>query len=357
MLAALLHLLLFAPQQNSDLDAAMKALDADQPAVAEPLLRKIVAANPNDYFAHFNLGLALSMEVKDAEAIAEFRTTLSQKPGLYEAELNLGMVLLRAKQPADAISILKDAVDAKPSDPTPNFYFADALLQTGDAEQALTHFRIVATADPQSARAQSGIGRSLVRLGKLPEAEPYYRVAGALDLDYRDQLLELAGEYEKAHQTAQAIAIYKEFPDKPYARQQLHELTTVKPTEYELQMERAKELRDKHQSLQAAQEFLAATKLRPDAVEPWRELAALLIAAKNYTQGLAALDRAKALAPERAGELYYRAISLDGLKQQKPAIAAYQRFLAIAGGKFPDQEFLARQRTRIIEEEIKRGIK
>ena len=66
LLSATLLALLQLAQQDYLADAA-QALDADQPAVAEPLLRKALEANPNDYFAHFNLGLALSMQVKDAE--------------------------------------------------------------------------------------------------------------------------------------------------------------------------------------------------------------------------------------------------------------------------------------------------
>jgi tetratricopeptide (TPR) repeat protein len=358
MLTVLLIALLLAQQDY--LEQATRALDADQPAVAEPLLRKAIEAHPKDYFAHFNLALALSMQAKDAEAIAEFRTTLEEKPGLYEAELNLGMVLLRSKQSAAALEVLKQAVETKPADATVNFYLAQAFLDTGDAEQALAHFRVVAEVDPKSPRAQLGIGRCLVRQGKLADAEPYYQAAGKLDLDYRDQLVELAEAYEKANRIPAAIAIYRQLGDKPGVAQRIAQLehpAPAGPSEYERVLNAAKGLRDTHQAQQAAQQFLVAAKLRPDAPEPWRELAALLIEAKNYTPGLEALDRAKALAPERTGELYFRAIALDGLRQHKPAIEAYQKFLAVAGGKFPDQEFLARQRVRIIEEEIKRGIK
>ena len=48
------------------------------------------------------------------------------------------------------------------------------------------------------------------------------------------------------------------------------------------------------------------------------------------------------------------AITLDRLKQQKPALEAYRQFLAVAGGKFPDQEFQSRQRARILEKELSR---
>jgi hypothetical protein len=36
----------------------------------------------------------------------------------------------------------------------------------------------------------------------------------------------------------------------------------------------------------------------------------------------------------------------------KPALEAYQQFLAMSKDKFPDQEFQARQRVRIIRHEL-----
>jgi hypothetical protein len=47
-----------------------------------------------------------------------------------------------------------------------------------------------------------------------------------------------------------------------------------------------------------------------------------------------------------------RAIVLDKNKLQKPALEAYQKFLATSEGKNPDREFQARQRVKIIEKEL-----
>ena len=55
---------------------------------------------------------------------------------------------------------------------------------------------------------------------------------------------------------------------------------------------------------------------------------------------------------EGPGHFFLRAIILDKLKQPKLALPAYQRFLELAQGKYPDQEFQARQRVRIIEREL-----
>jgi hypothetical protein len=43
------------------------------------------------------------------------------------------------------------------------------------------------------------------------------------------------------------------------------------------------------------------------------------------------------------------------MHQLRPAIEAYRQFLATDGGKMADQEFLARQRIRIMENELNRA--
>jgi lipoprotein NlpI len=113
-------------------------------------------------------------------------------------------------------------------------------------------------------------------------------------------------------------------------------------------------LRDRRQFVPAAQQFAAAAKIRPDSVKAWNELAAVLVVNEDYAGGLAALDRVRALGKEVPGDFFYRGISLEKLRQPKPALEAYRQFLAADAGKMPDQEFQARQRIRIIESELNR---
>jgi Flp pilus assembly protein TadD len=382
----------------------LKALDANQPAQAEPLFRKAIEADPKDYSAHFNLAFALTQQHKDADAIAELRKTLELKPGLYDADLNLGILLLRNKQPVDAATVLKEAAAAKPKEFRPNFYLGDALLQSGDAAGAAAAYQAAADADGKSAPAQLGLAHALLRQGKLDDAAGHFRAAASLDPKYHDGLLELAAQYEKERRFGDAIAIYRQFPENAAARERLGALqvenkdfsgaipnleqavraspTTANrlaladayrmagdhekeiaqlqlaeaadPNNFDLHMILGRALRDQRQLGAAAQHFWAATKLHPDDPKAWNELASALIINGNDAEGLAALDHLHALGKELPGDYYLRAITLDKLKMKPQAVAAYQQFLATDNGAAPNQEFLARQRIRIIESELKK---
>lgn len=327
-----------------------------------------------DYASHFNRALELISQQKDDEAIGEFRKTLELSPGLYEAQLNLGTLLLRNGRPAEALPLLKEASAARPQELRPGLYYAQALFDTGDAVAAEPYFTSSLALDPASVQARVGLARILSARSEFARAEEHYRAAGALP--------ELASMFERAGKHAEALAVYRELPENPIARKRLAELEKIivlkqadafresnqperaveqlrlalgaDPSNFDLRMGLARLLRDEHKYAPAAQEFIAASKLKPDSVAVWNELAAIFVINKSFPDALTALDRARALAPETAGQLYFRALALDSLKQHKPALEAYQRFLAAGAGKLPDEEFLARQRIRIIESEMKR---
>ncbi len=395
--------LLLWMQTPNYLERGRQALEQNRPADAVPLLQQAVAAVPGDYVAHFHLALALSLAGHDAEALPEYRKALELKPHLYQAELNTAILLIRAKNFIEAVPLAEDAVGQKPHEYRPNYYLGEARLGANQNGPAADAFRAALAADPKSAAAELGLGRALAR-AKLDEAAPHFQKAAELKPEFRDALLELGAEYEKAQQTAQAIAIYQQFPDNPGAQERLGQLlinshrvadaiprleqaVKASPTaanrvalaaayaenkepvkqidqltkaasenarDYDVRMTLARALRDQRQFVPAANQFLAATKIKPDSAEAWNELAGVRLIHQDYEAGLAALDRVKALGAEKPGDYFLRAITLDKLKQLEPALASYRQFLASSGGRFPDQEFQARQRARILEREISR---
>ena len=78
----------------------------------------------------------------------------------------------------------------------------------------------------------------------------------------------------------------------------------------------------------------------------------MLYLLENFPKALEALDRARQLGEDTPANAYFHAIIYDKLRDLKPALEYYQKFLAASQGKNPDEEFKARQRARIIRREL-----
>jgi tetratricopeptide (TPR) repeat protein len=397
-------LVLFLALQSNYYEQGMKALDEKRYQEAVDNLINAIAAEPKDYSLHFNLALAYSLLGKDAEAIPEYKKALEMKPGLYQAELNLGILLLREKQGADAVPPLTDAAAQKPKELRPNLYLASALFASGEFSKAEQAYKTSLDIDPKSPDAELGLAHALVKQDRVADAAPHFQNAAGMNPNYRDGLLELASLYEAAKKEAEAIAIYQQFPDNPGAQERLgalllasgqqsdaiahfqsavakspsvanraalasayiknkepdkalplaDQILATDPNDFEVRMLHGRILRDQRKFPPAAQDFFAATKMKPDSAEAWSELASVLVVAEDYAGALGALDRLAALHAEKPGHVFFRAIVLDKIRQQKPALESYQRFLAMSNGQNPDEEFKARQRIKILEREIRK---
>ncbi len=399
------HLLLALSLQSPSEDG-IKALDAGKPAEAEALFAKVAAADPTDFSAFFNLAFAQSIQNKDAEASANYRKVLALKPGLYEAELNLGILLLRQKMPKDAVPLLQSAATTKPDQYRPNFYLAEALIDINRGADAEPAYRRAFAINPKSAEAAQGIGQALLNQGKTAEGAPFIEQAASIDPSFQPALLHLASVYEADKNFDAAIAIYRRFPNEAAARERLGELLVetgkaasaipeleaavkaspsianltalataylqnkqpekcqpimdaalrLEPNNGDLRLLYGRLLRDLRKFDLAASQFALVVKLNPQSAEAWADLAMVTVMLERYDIALQALDKVKQLNAEKPGHKYLRAITLDKIKQNKQqaklAAAAYQDFLNVAGGKFPDEEFKARQRMKILDREI-----
>jgi Tfp pilus assembly protein PilF len=406
MVPAAIAFLFFLQTPDYDAEGA-KALDAGNYQAAADSFGKAIAADPNDYYAHFNLAMAYTFLKKNEEGLAEYRKTLELKPGLYEAELNGGILLLREKTPADALPLLEDASMQKPKEFAPRFYLAEAQLESGLAGQAAENYRQAAEIDPQSATAELGWGRALALDGKLDEAAPHFRAAIGRDPRYRDALLSLAELFEEHKQIAEALAIYREFPGNAEVQEHaghlllesqkyddavrqfeqayqkaptaanrkslaaaylqvqqidkalplLEKAVADEPANYDLRLGYAHALRDRKLYPQAAEQFHEAAKLKPSESKTWNELGSMLYLASDPDGALAALAQARQLGDNTPGNWFLTAIMLDAAHRSQPAvmkqaIAAYQKFLSLSDGKSPNQEFQARQRAKILQREL-----
>jgi tetratricopeptide (TPR) repeat protein len=385
-------------------EEGLKAMDRQDFQEALQIFTKLAADDPRDYGAWFNLALAEAALQKYDLAIAHLQKTLQLKPGLYEAELNLGLAYLRTQQLADAEPHLEAAVRLKPSEFRAEMYLADNQLALAKYDAAAKSYDAALKMDPRSARAELGLGQSLLHLGSLDQAAEHYRGAATLDPKLKSYQLELAAAYAGAKRPTDAIAVLKESPDTAGAAKQLGELylaanqpqlaveqlelsvkqsptlgnqmalatayiknnqeelaapileksLAANPNDYDVQMALGRIWRDKRDYQKAVDRFYVAAKLKPSDPVVWSEIASACVIAEMYPQAIAALDQIHRLNAEKPGHYYLRAIVLDKLRQNKPALENYKHFLELSQGKSPDEEFKARQRVRILEHEVNR---
>src|SRR5207302_8103560 len=100
---------------------------------------------------------------------------------------------------------------------------------------------------------------------------------------------------------------------------------------------------------EAQQELVNAIKLKPDLGSAYWDPAVTGNDTKNYQLSIKALDDRAKLAPDIPLSYILRATAYDHLRSKKQAAENYHRFLKVADGKFPDQEWQARHRLIAIE--------
>ena len=84
------------PSSPPELIQAESAIEKQDYATAEPLLKKVVADDPENYAAWFDLGFLYNALGKTDDSIAAYRKSVAAKPSVFESNLNLGLMLVKA---------------------------------------------------------------------------------------------------------------------------------------------------------------------------------------------------------------------------------------------------------------------
>jgi tetratricopeptide (TPR) repeat protein len=99
---------------------------------------------------------------------------------------------------------------------------------------------------------------------------------------------------------------------------------------------------------QAFTAFDKATKLDPGSADAWSGVAFTAFQLHRFDTALHALTMRSEHAPENASTLFLWAAAYDSTHQRDQAAAYYRRFLDASAGKFPDQEWQARERLKVL---------
>jgi tetratricopeptide (TPR) repeat protein len=387
---------------------AERALDQKDYVTAESALKQALEHDADNYRAWYDLGVVYNATSRSADAIAAYRKSIAAFPKLFEANFNLGVLLARAGDPEaekyfraatelaptdnrdqnlarawralaqwlepkdakQALAAYRRAAALQPKDPTDCLSAAMVAEKLGDPAVAEQEYKVAAERDANSAEAIAGLANLYLKAKRLPEAEAALRRYVAIDPENANAHLQLgrvlAAEDKSDAAQAEFESALRLAPDNPKAQRELallyadnKEYAKAEPL-FRAALEKQPDDAESHHRLgkallqqkkfdQAQKELLAAIKLKPDYGIAYGDLAFAASENKDYVLVIKALDARAKFLPELAETLFLRATAYDHLRAAKQAAAAYREFLAVANGKYPDQEWQARHRLIAIE--------
>ncbi len=356
-----------------DLGYVEDAANQEEAAAAE--YRKAIAADPKQFEARLALGLLLAHQAKFDEAREQLEQAASLTPDppnpTAQAEAFRSLAELdRSSDPPAARDALVAALRLSPETQNDLLLAAQIAEANNDLELAQTAYQRLLASRPalspslQSA-ADAGLAQLMIKQQKYSDAEPLLK--SALQRDPRDPglnaqlatvllaqgkddealpVLETLRQLEPGNASVDQMladsysqAGHPEKADPIYAK-----LALAQPNNEDILAGQGENLIRERQYLQAQTVLEQAVRLKPDDADAWSGLAFAASENKQYSVALHALTvRANFLA-ETPATYFLWATSYDNLHLSKQAQEYYHRFLAAAGGKFPDQEWQAKHR-------------
>jgi Flp pilus assembly protein TadD len=392
-----------------EVEQAEAALQKQDYATAEALLKKAIATHPADYRAWFDLGFLYTQTKRPDDAIAAYGNSVALNPDVFESNLNLGIVLARqgkseeaakylkaatqlkptahpdeglarawqslglveqSQDPKQALAAFAEAAKLNPKDREPHLSAGALLEQQNQLDEAAREYQAAAALDPNGTEPMAGLANVYSKQKKLPEAEAQLRLLLAIDpgnANVRVQLgrvLAAQGKSEEATATLGATShsagsdprsaldlgtVYVKAGNYTAAEEQFRLAVQGLPQDAEAHFALGSVLMAQKRYPESQPELLTAVKLNPNLAEVYGNLAVVAAENKDYKLAIQTLDeRAKHL-PEMPATYFLRATSYDNLKMKAKAIENYKQFLATDGGKAPDQEWQARHRLMAID--------
>jgi predicted Zn-dependent protease len=175
--------------------AASRAMQAGQFEDAARMYRDLLQAVPDDPGLLMNLGMALAMGGREADAIAPLEKAIALNPRLLPAHLFLGSSYLARGEPRHAIAPLERVAAAQPTDVESRRMLAQAYSATGRTADAVSQLRRITELAPQFPAAWQALGHAYNALTQdamstfddRPEDAPWRQLllADALSADGR----------------------------------------------------------------------------------------------------------------------------------------------------------------------------
>ena len=340
---------------------------------AASLYHRAVEANPQLFEAHLSLGLLLARQNKLAEARLELTAATILDPGdagpAMKARAWRALAQIdRKTDTTQASNDLLEALKLTPETPDDTLLAANLAEQAGQYAAAETAYRRILAKDPKSAPANAGLAHLLIAHKLYPEAETLLRaaleqspddpaltaqLATVLAAQDKAEALPLIQKLHDTHPADSAITgmlaeVLAEAGDPAGSDQLYLGLLAASPNDPALLIGHGQNLIRQLKYAQAFAVFDKATQLEPANADGWSGLAFAASRTNQPSITLHALTMRSKYLPEIPSTYFLWATAYDAL-HQKAAATYYHHFLDSSAGKFPDQEWQARQRLILLE--------
>lgn len=145
------------------------------------LFRHVIHITPDYSLAHYNLGLALKQQGRQAEAWRHFAKAVDIYPEFAEANFNLGLLLAQSGRIDPAIQKYQKALARKPDLVEARFNLANLLTRKGQLSQAEKMYSQILKTVPKDTETLDALGRLYALQGNIDLAILYYKKALAIN--------------------------------------------------------------------------------------------------------------------------------------------------------------------------------
>jgi tetratricopeptide (TPR) repeat protein len=191
---------------------------ADRAAVAAATreLEASLAARPDDYASHYNLGNIFMSRRDPARAIAAFEEAIRLRPDVIPPYVNIALAYNLTGRNRDAEARLREALRRQPGNAAASLNLAMLLAEMGRVPEAETMFRAAIQADPTSAAAAYNLAVIAAR-DRLDEALAWARKAAALEPREAKYAYTLAFTLREKGELGEAAAVLERLLEGPSA--------------------------------------------------------------------------------------------------------------------------------------------
>lgn len=336
--------------------------------------RRAVEADPKRFEAHLSLGLLLARQGKIDGARPELEAATQLDPGEagQGAKARAWRALAqidRTDHPAEASNDLLEALKLTPETPQDTLLAAELAGRSGQADAAESAYRRVLATDPGNTEANSGLAHLLIARKQFPEAEKLLRtalekapddpamtaqLAVVLAAQDKGEAVPMLKKLHAAHPEDAAVTrmlaeVLSEAGDAAGSDQLYVNLLQADPDDADLLIAHGENLIREQRFPESLATFTRATEKAPANPDGWSGLAFAASKTGRPEVTLHALTMRSKYLPDIPSTYFLWATSYDTLHDKAAAITYYHHFLEAAAGKYPDQEWQARQRLLILE--------